>query len=183
MKRLFVTLAAVILAAGIASAQDFNAAAEAFNNGGQALETNKQEALAMFRSALEQASALDGDEAAELVAKCKDIIPPTLISIAKEAINGADYDGAVASLNEACALAGEYGQESVANEAKGLISTAYLRKGTTQIKEKDFTGAAASLKYVVDADPTDGQAALLYGQALMQGVDSEGAIAALASAA
>ena len=38
MKRLFVTLAALSLAAGMASAQDFNAAVETFNMGAQTLE-------------------------------------------------------------------------------------------------------------------------------------------------
>ena len=37
------------------------------------METNKVEALAQFRTALAQAQACEGEEAAELVAKCKEI--------------------------------------------------------------------------------------------------------------
>ena len=71
MKRFFVALAALGLAATVASAQDFNAAVDAFNAGAQALETNKTEALAQFRTALAQAQACEDAEAADLVAKCK----------------------------------------------------------------------------------------------------------------
>ena len=104
MKKLFVTLAAFALAAGVVFAQDYNAAVDAFNAGAQALETNKVEALAQFRTALAQAQACEGEEAAELVAKCKEIIPGTLISIAKEQINEAQYDEALATLEEAKAV-------------------------------------------------------------------------------
>ena len=82
MKRIFAVIAALGLAATVALAQDYNAAVDAFNAGAQALESNKTEALASFRSALEQAQALEGDEAADLVAKCKEAIPGVLMSIA-----------------------------------------------------------------------------------------------------
>ena len=76
MKRLFVAVAAFALAAGIASAQDYNAAVEAFNMGAQTLETNKAEALTQFKSALAQFEACEEAEAADMVAQCKKIIPP-----------------------------------------------------------------------------------------------------------
>ena len=75
MKRFFVAIATLALAASLASAQDFKAAVDAFNAGAQALESNKTEALAQFRSALAQAQACTEEEAAELVANCKKIIP------------------------------------------------------------------------------------------------------------
>ena len=96
MKRIFVAIAALGLAATVATAQDFNAAVDAFNAGAQALETNKTEALAQFRTALTEASACEGEEATDLVAKCKEIIPNTLLSIAKEQINEATYSGTYA---------------------------------------------------------------------------------------
>ena len=83
MKRLFVAVAALALAAGIASAQDFNAAVEAFNMGAQTLESNKAEALNQFKSALTQFEACSEEEAADMVAQCKKIIPQTMLSIAK----------------------------------------------------------------------------------------------------
>ena len=134
MKKLFVTLAAFALAAGVMFAQDYNAAVDAFNAGAQALETNKVEALAQFRTALTQAQACEGEEAAELVAKCKEIIPGTLISIAKEQINEAQYDEALVTLVEANTVATEYGAEAAAKEAGSLIANTYLRKGSTLLK-------------------------------------------------
>ncbi|MBR3387425.1 MAG: tetratricopeptide repeat protein [Bacteroidales bacterium] len=183
MKRLFVAFAAFALAAGIASAQDFNAAVETFNMGAQTLETNKAEALTQFKSALAQFEACEEAEAAEMVAQCKKIIPQTILSIAKEQINNAEYDEAVATLKEAAAVAEDYGIEEVAADAKELIPNAFSRKGAALLKAKDFVAAAAAFKEVVAINPEDGQSQLLLGQSLMQSGDNAAAIAALEAAA
>ena len=184
MKKLFVTIAALGLSAAVALAQDFNAAIDVFNAGATALEGgNKVEALAQFRNALTQFEACEGDEAAEMIVKCKDIIPNTLLSIAKEQINDADYDKALASLAEAQTAAKEYGKDEVAADAAELVPNVYLRKGSTLLKEKDFTGAAAAFKEVVALTPEDGQAYLLLGQAQMQNNDLAAATEALEKAA
>ena len=183
MKRLFVAVAAFALAAGIASAQDMSAAVETFNMGAQTLESNKVEALAQFKSALTQFEACAADEAAEMIAQCKKIIPQTMVSIAKEQINESKYDEALETLKEATACAEGYAQEEIAAEAKELVPTAYVRKGAALMKAKDFVGAAAALKGAVTIDPTDGQNQLLYGQALMQAGDNDNAVAALEAAA
>ena len=183
MKRLFVAVAAFALAAGIASAQDYNAAVEAFNMGAQTLETNKAEALTQFKSALAQFEACEEAEAAEMVAQCKKIIPQTILSIAKEQSNNAEYDEAVATLKEAAAVAEDYGIEEVAADAKELIPNAFSRKGAALLKAKDFVAAAAAFKEVVAINPEDGQSQLLLGQSLMQAGDNAAAIAALEAAA
>ena len=183
MKRLFVAFAALALAAGIASAQDFNAAVETFNNGAQTLENNKADALTQFKSALAQFEACAEEEAAEMVAQCKKIIPQTMVSIAKEQINDALYDEALETLKEATGVAEGYGQEELAVEAKDLVPTVWSRKGASLLKAKDYVGAAAALKAAVTLTPEDGQNQLMYGQALMQAGDNDGAVAALEAAA
>ena len=183
MKRLFVAVAVFALAAGIASAQDMSAAVETFNMGAQTLESNKVEALNQFKSALTQFEACSEEEAAEMIAQCKKIIPQTMLSIAKEQINEAQYDEALETLKEATATAEGYGQEEIAADAKELVPTAWSRKGAALLKAKDFVGAAAAFKAAVTLNPEDGQNQLLYGQALMQAGDNAGAIAALEAAA
>ena len=183
MKRLFVAVAAFALAAGIASAQDYNAAVEAFNMGAQTLESNKAEALTQFKSALAQFEACEEAEAADMVAQCKKIIPQTILSIAKEQINNAEYDEAVATLKEAASVAEGYGIDEIVADAKELIPNAFSRKGAALLKAKDFAAAAAAFKEVVALTPEDGQSQLLLGQALMQAGDNAGAIAALEAAA
>ncbi len=183
MKRLFVAFAALALAAGIASAQDYNAAVETFNNGVQALETDKAEALNQFKSALTQFEACAEEEAVDMVAQCKKIIPQTILSIAKEQINEASYDEAVATLKEAAAVAEGYGIDEVVADAKELIPNAWSRKGAALLKAKDYANAAAAFKEVVALTPEDGQSQLLYGQALIQSGDNDAAVAALEAAA
>ena len=183
MKRLFVAVAAFALAAGLASAQDFNAAVETFNMGAQTLESNKAEALTQFKTALAQFEACSEAEAADMVAQCKKIIPQTMVSIAKEQINEAKYDEALETLKEAAGVAEGYGQEEIAVEAKDLVPTAWSRKGAALLKEKNFVDAAAAFKAAVTINPADGQNQLLYGQALLQAGDNAGAIEALEAAA
>ena len=182
MKRFFVAIAALGLAATVATAQDFNAAVDAFNAGAQALETNKTEALAQFRTALTEASACEGEEAADLVAKCKEIIPNTLLSIAKEQINEAAYDEALVTLAEAKSVATEYNIADAIEEAGSLIPNTYMRKGTTLLKEKNFEGATLAFGEVLKLTPEDGQANLLLGQALLQGGKTDDAITAFTKA-
>ena len=182
MKKFFVAIATFALAASLASAQDFKAAVDAFNAGAQALESNKTEALAQFRSALAQAQECTEEEAADLVANCKKIIPGTIVSIAKEEINDGNYDQAVATLAEAKAAATEFGAEEVAAEADNLLPNVYLRKGSTLLKAKDFAGASEAFKSVVALEPENGQAQLLLGQSLIQTGATDEAIAALEKA-
>ena len=182
MKKIIAAIAALGLTATMAFAQDYNAAVDAFNAGAQALESNKTEALAQFRSALEQAQALEGDEAADLVAKCKEAIPGVLLSIAKEKINEGSYDEAISALAEAKTVATEYEAAAVADEATSLVPNVYMRKGSTLLKAGDFAGAAAALEEVTKLTPEDGKAFLLLGQAQLQGGASSNAIASLEKA-
>jgi tetratricopeptide (TPR) repeat protein len=182
MKKVLVVIAAFVAAAAVASAQDYNAGIEAFNAGATALQTNKTEALGSFRAALTQFEACEEEEAAEMVAKCKEIIPETILSIAKEQINGSEYDNALTTLAEAVAVAKEYGIENTATEAKELIPNVYMRKGSTLIKEKNFADAVAAFKEVVNLEPDNGQAFLLLGQATLQTGDADAAVEALKKA-
>lgn len=182
MKKVLVVIAAFVAAAAVASAQDYNAGIEAFNAGATALQTSKTEALNSFRAALTQFEACEEEEAAEMVAKCKEIIPETILSIAKEQINGSEYDNALTTLAEAVAVAKEYGIENTATEAKELIPNVYMRKGSTLIKEKNFADAVAAFKEVVNLDPDNGQAFLLLGQATLQTGDADAAVEALKKA-
>jgi tetratricopeptide (TPR) repeat protein len=182
MKKFFAAIAAFGLAATVALAQDYNEAVDAFNAGAQALETNKTEALANFRAALEKAQAIEGEEAAELVIKCKEAIPGVLMSIAKEQINQGLYDEAIASLAETKAVATEYEIAAVAEEAASLVPNVYMRKGSTLLKEKDFAGAAVALEEVTKLTPEDSKAFLLLGQAQLQSGATPAAIASLEKA-
>ena len=183
MKKLFAVLTTLALAAAVAGAQSLNDAKEAFNNGVQAMDSNKTEALAQFRSALEIAvKCTEEEDAAEFIGTCQTAITGALLSIAKEQINEAAYDEAIATLKETKAAAAEYVQEDVLAEADNLIPNVYMRKGSTQLKNKEFAAAVATFKELVEITPEDGQANLLLGQALMQSGNMDGAIESLTKA-
>ena len=183
MKKLFAVLVAVGLGAVMASAQSLNEAKEAFNNGVEAMETSKADALAKFQAALEIANqCTEEEDAAEFIGTCKTAITGAMMSIAKEQINEAAYDEALATLNQVKATAADFGQDEVISEAGDLIPNVYMRKGSTLLKNKDFIGAAEAFKDVIALKADDAQAFLLLGQAQMQAGIMDAAIEALTKA-
>ena len=166
MKKLIATIAAFAVALGAAFAQDLAAVTELYNAGAEAVSAgDKAGALKSFEQALAQASAL-GEEGSEVVANCKNIIPNLTLSIAKDLVKESKFDEAVAQLGEAVAVAEKYEASAVAEEAKGLIPQVKMSKAGTLLNAKDYEGAAAAYREVLDADPTNGNAALRLGAAL-----------------
>ena len=182
MKKIFTIIAAIALAGGAAFAQDLGAATEAFNNALTAFqEGNKTEALEGFNNALTMAKAL-GEEGTSIVSDCQGTIPKIVISIAKDYIKAADYDTAVAKLQEAQNLAGEYKVDDVLAEAKNLVPQVLMQKANSLLKT-DPAAAAAAYQQIVDADPTNGTAALRLGAALNSAGNVEEAVKAFELAA
>ncbi|MCQ2165171.1 MAG: tetratricopeptide repeat protein [Bacteroidales bacterium] len=183
MKRILITLAAVILSAGIASAQDMSQATETAKMANESLQAGNNElALTGFQEALALAQAC-GEDGAELVNTCKGIIPQIIFSIAKGNLKAGEFDAAVEKLKEAAKTATEYAVEGVADEATSLIPQAYMGKGNAMIKDKNFAAAADAYKLAVEADPANGNASLRLGQALAGAGKVDEAIEAFKAAA
>jgi len=183
MKRILITLAAVILSAGIVSAQDMSQATETAKMANESLQAGNNElALSGFQEALTLAQAC-GEDGAELVGTCKGIIPKIMLSIAKGELKAGQFDAAVDKLKEAAKTAEEYSVEGVAEEALPLIPQAFMGKGNSLLKEKNFAAAADAYKLAVDADPENGNAALRLGQALAGAGKADEAIEAFKAAA
>ena len=182
MKRIFAATAIILLSAGIASAQDMAAVAEAYNNAANTLAMGqKAEALTQFESVMEMAKAL-GEEGTEVVNNCKNVIPSLYLSVAKGYANNQDIDSAISSLEKAVSTGNEYGDTATAEEASGLIaslkSTQAMTKANALLNAKDYAGAAEAYKAIVAADPANATAQLRLGMALNGLADYDGAIAA-----
>lgn len=183
MKKVFASIAAIVLASSMIFAQDINEATEIYNAGAAALSNSeKVEALTNFEKALTMAEGL-GEAGAELVGECKGIIPNLKLSIAKDLVKAADFDGAIAKLAEAKETAEKFGAEDLLTEISGLLPQVLLSKGNSLLTAKDYAGAAAVYKQIVDADETNGVAALRLGQALNAAGDTAGAVEAFTKAA
>ena len=183
MKKILLTLAAVILSAGMLSAQDMSQATETAKMANESLVAgNKALALTGFQEALAQAAAC-GAEGEELVATCKGAIPNIMLSIAKDQIKDAKYDDAIVKLNEVVEKAKEYGADEVAEEATTLIPQTLQMKGSDLLKEKNFTAAAEAYQSALAMDPDNGNLALRLGQALSGAGQVDAAVAAFETAA
>ena len=165
MKKIFLSLAAAVMAAGIMSAQDINAVTEVYNNGAMEIQMGNMEgALAHFQNALTMAEAL-GDEGAEIAANCKGTIPALMLSIAKNMIKSEDFDGALEQLTKTIEAATAFENADVTADAQELVPQVYMQKGNNLIKAKDFAGAATVFEQLVASDPANGMAHFRLGQA------------------
>jgi len=181
MKRLFAVMAAICLA-GAAWAQDFNKAIDSFNQGATAIESNKTEALGHFRNALTLFKACEEAEAAEMVAKCKELIPNILISISKDQIKENNFDAAVATLQEAKTVAAEYENADAAANAAEMEGKVYMMKANSLMKAKDYAAAIPVLEQVIAMNPNDGKNYVLMGQAQLQTGATDEAVASFTKA-
>ena len=186
MKKIFLFFAAVVMTAGVMSAQDINQATEAYNNGAMELQMgNNAAAIENFQTALTMGEAL-GDEAADLVANCKKAISSTYLSMAKDLYNAKDFEGAVTAFQQAKEVAEGYGETEIAAEAAELVGQTemlkYNTEGKAAMKAKDFATAIAAFSKVLEMDPTNGSTAIQLGQAYMNSGKLDEAIAALETA-
>ena len=183
MKKIILTLAAVILSAGLISAQDMAQATETAQNANEALVAKDYaKALAGFKEALTLAQAC-GEEGEELVGTCKSVIPSIVLTIAKNEIKEAKYDEGIAQLEEAIKVAEEYANDDVIGEAATLIPQVKKQKATALYNDKDYAAAAEAFKEILAADPEDGASALRLALALTNTGDKEGSIEAFKQAA
>lgn len=183
MKKLIATLAAAVMAVGSLSAQDLAQATELYNTGATYLSGgNFERALESFQQAYDMATAL-GEEGAEVAENCKSAIPEVSLNLAKNLAQNKDYDGAIARLGTTVELAGQFGNQAVQDEANALVPQLLMQKGNELLNGKDFAGAAAAYKQILESDATNGVAALRLGMALANSGDAAGAIEAFTTAA
>lgn len=183
MKKLIATLAAAVMAVGSLSAQDLAQATELYNTGATYLSGgNFERALESFQQAYDMATAL-GEEGAEVAENCKSAIPEVSLNLAKNLAQNKDYDGAIARLGTTVELAGQFGDQAVQDEANALVPQLLMQKGNELLNGKDFAGAAATYKQILESDATNGVAALRLGMALANSGDAAGAIEAFTTAA
>ena len=183
MKRIFLLVAAVVIAAGVASAQDINEATTNYNSGATELQMgNNASALSYFQTALEMGEAV-GEGAEELVANCKRAISSTTLAMAKELYNSKDFAAAAEAFNKAKEVAEGYGETEIAEEAAELTVQAtklqYNTEGTAALRAKNYPVAIESFKKVLEIEPDNGNAALQLGQAYMRANDLDASAEAL----
>lgn len=190
MKRLITVASAIILFAGITSAQNYSAALNTFNQANQKIETSKLDALNLYKSALTQFKTCKDAKAKEMVGKCEESISQTLLSLAKDQLEEDQYKKAAITLREALAVAENYGISTVAEEAKSLIADPRANKrpedriayGKELLGKGDVDGAIAEFEVAASKGKTDEVGDLLFeaflqkGQALLKKEEKEKAL-------
>ena len=165
MKKIILFLAAAVMAAATASAQDINKAIELANSGNEAFQMGEFDlAINAFKESLSIAEGL-GEEGAEHANTCKTALCNLYLAHAKCLIKAADFDGALAKLDETITVAGGYGEAGTVEDAKALIPQVYMQKGNTAYKAKDMAGAIAAYNKVLEINPANGDAYIVLGRA------------------
>ena len=183
MKKFILSLIVLVLSAGFISAQDMAQATDTYNSGAAALSNGeKASAIEFFTKAIKEAEAC-GEEGAEIIANCKNVIPTIVLSIAKDLVKDANYTEAFAKIDEAKKVAAEYASEEVATEAAELLPQVKKLYAKSLFDGKDYAAAIDAYKEVLALDPEDGASALRLGMALSNTGAQEEAIEAYKNAA
>ena len=183
MKRIFLLVAAVVMAAGTVSAQDINEATTNYNSGATELQMeNYASAISYFQTALEMGEAV-GEAGTDLVANCKKAICSANLGMAKQLYNSKDFAAAAEAFGKTKEIAEGYGETEIAEEAAELTVQAtklqYNTEGTAALRAKNYPVAIESFKKVLEIEPDNGNAALQLGQAYMRANDLDASAEAL----
>ena len=166
MKRIFLLAIAALCATVAVSAQNVEEAINTYNNGAMSLQMgDNASALLYFQQALATAEAC-GDAGKDVVTNCKNAIPGVALAVAKDLIQKKDYDNAITKLNEAAAIAKEYGNADVEADANDLVPQVFLQKANDLVRSKDYANAVTAYNGAIAADPDNGRAYLFLGSAL-----------------
>lgn len=182
MKKILLVISVFFLAFGVASAQDLQAVTNLYNDAATALNSGSDSlALAKFQDAQSQAEAL-GDEGADIVKNCKNIIPKIYLSMGKTAANAQDNDKAIALLKTAMEMGRATADSATVNEADELVPQLMLAKANSLLNAQKFTEAADLYSQICEIEPGNGVAALRLGMAQNASGDVDGAIETLKKA-
>ena len=166
MKRFFITLAALVFAAGLASAQDIESVTAIYNSGAEAYATgDKVGAVEYFKKAFDQATTL-GEAGQDVVENCKNSLPGLILSVAKDMIREKKYAEAIPQLKEAISYAEKFENQDVIDEANEYMPKAMIQYGKGLAAAKKYDEAIATYQQVLEKNAEDGTAALYLGQAL-----------------
>lgn len=158
-------VAAIVLFAGSAFAQDMTKAGEVYQKATEAYQAgNEMEAVAGFKEALSIAKEA-GDEGIEMVEGCKDMIPKILLSAAGKFVAAKDYVKAEETYNSALAAAKEYGKEALAKSAEDNLAKLPMQQGADALNAGDFAGAAALFQKATEKNPENSNAFLYLAMA------------------
>lgn len=175
MKKVLVSICALLAGLTVANAQDVNKATELFNNAVEYYASgNLDSALNKFVEAHKEAAAC-GEEGVEIVTDCETNIPVLGTQIAKELASKGDYAAAVAKLQALVKICESLGLVDDSAKFTKMIPQFYLQQANQAVKAKDFVTALAAFDNVLALDPTNGKALLSKGQVLNATGDIAGA--------
>lgn len=166
MKKILVSLCALVAAVSFANAQDVNQATDLFNDAGTLYSTGDlNSALNRFKKAYDVASQC-GEDGLDIATECQSLIPQIGDRLAKSIAAKGDYEGAVAKLREVAGICNEIGANEEGARLLKKVPSFYMQQGNDALKAKDYNTAIKAFDNVLAADPTNGKAAIMKGQSL-----------------
>ena len=136
------------------SAQDLETITSTYNNAASAIGQSKADAIKLFEEALSGAESL-GDEGAEIVDKCKEVLPKLYVSVAKEAVAQKDLATAVSKFKVAQEIANLYGDSQSGDEVAELLPKVIVQYGAAQLKEGNMDAAIETFEEALELGQTD----------------------------
>lgn len=155
MKKLFVTVFA-LFAASVLWAQDISSVTTVYNDAAKAFSAKDFAAAAKgFEQVIDQ--GMDIEEAANLVATAKSMLPKSYFLMGGGAVKMKNFDEALSDFQKSAELAELYGDNSQLAKSKTWVAKIYQIQGGDAFNNKDYATAVEffSKGYAVDPRNTD----------------------------
>ena len=151
MKKLIVSVFALVAAVCTVSAQDVNSL---YNEGAAAFSAKDfKTAAAKFEQVIDEGMDLEG--AASTVASAKSALPKCYFQLGGRAMMAKNYDEALESFSKGAELAELYGDDAQADRCKKYVAQIYQVQGGTAFNNKDYAAAVEVFEKGYAADPSN----------------------------
>lgn len=162
MKKLILSIVALILSSLTITSQTINDAGELFNKGAALIETNKAEAIDALQGCLNICKTL-GEEGIELQNKTEQLLPALYFDLAVENFAENKFDEAITQFEKAKAAAKIAGDNSTIQKAVGNLTELYINKGLAEYNLENFTGAVSFYDKALQLSPNSTKAIYMKG--------------------
>lgn len=158
MKKSIVTVLALFAAVSL-WAQDLSSVTTTYNSAASAYSAKDFATAAKdFEQVIDQGT--DIEEAANLVATAKSMLPKSYFMMGGMFVQGKNYDEALVNFQKSAELAELYGDNAQLNKSKGWVAKVYQIQGGDAFNSKDYETAVKFFSLGYAADPRNTEMAL-----------------------
>ncbi len=170
IQKMALALGCALFFAGTAFAQLPDGVAEKFNQAAEMINQKQfVEAIPLLESVLSEGEAADPES--EVISQSKNLLPECYFRKAGAAASKGDFEGAIAAMNQADALADKYSVTAVTAKVDNMFPKIYTAYGGTFFNNKDYAKAIEIFSQAYTRFPNDTKMSMLLAKSYAESGD------------